>query len=177
MKHGSNSRRGRSRGGGKRHSNPRNQTFDSNGPEGKVRGTPQQILDKYLSMARDAVSAGEHITAEGFYQFAEHYYRILNADQQNRQRAENQQAQQDDKGGSDSDDRQDETQSDDGGNDSQERASKSRGNGRRRNGGGRDTTDSQANQDASSDVEAKSDSEDDSTDGAESEAPETAASA
>lgn len=46
----------------------------------KVRGTPQQILDKYLSLARDASSAGEHITAEGYYQFAEHYYRIINAD-------------------------------------------------------------------------------------------------
>ena len=91
MKHGQNSRRGRSRGNnGRRNSSPRNQTFDSNGPEGKVRGTPQQILDKYLSLARDAASAGEHISAEAFYQFAEHYFRILNADQQARQRQEQQ---------------------------------------------------------------------------------------
>lgn len=88
MKHGQNSRRGRSRGNGKRHSPSRNQTFDSSGPEGKVRGTPQQILDKYLSLARDATSAGEHIAAEGFYQFAEHYFRVFSADQQNRQRTE-----------------------------------------------------------------------------------------
>lgn len=82
MKHGSNQRRGRSRGGngGKRHQPSRNQAHDSNGPEGKVRGSAQQVHDKYLSLARDATAAGEHIAAEGFYQYAEHYYRIVNAD-------------------------------------------------------------------------------------------------
>jgi len=87
MKHGSNPRRGRSRGGngGKRHQPSRNQAHDSNGPEGKVRGSAQQVHEKYLSLARDATSAGEHIAAEGFYQFAEHYYRIANADGANSQ--------------------------------------------------------------------------------------------
>ncbi len=98
MKHGSNQRRGRSRGGngGKRHQSSRNQTFDSNGPEGKVRGTAQQIYDKYSSLARDAVSAGEHITAEGFYQFAEHYYRLANADGGQNQNRQQQNAQRQD---------------------------------------------------------------------------------
>lgn len=80
MKHSSNTRRLRSRGNGKRHSGPRNQTFESNGPEGKIRGTAQQVLEKYLALGRDASSSGDPIAAEGFYQHAEHYYRLLNAD-------------------------------------------------------------------------------------------------
>ena len=79
MKHGSNTRRGRSRGNGKRHSPTRN-NFESNGPEVKVRGTAQQVLDKYLTLARDAASAGDRILSEGYFQFAEHYYRLLHAD-------------------------------------------------------------------------------------------------
>lgn len=53
------------------------QTFDSNGPEGRVRGNAHQIYEKYLALARDATSAGDRILAEGFYQFAEHYYRVV----------------------------------------------------------------------------------------------------
>ena len=66
----------------KRHSggHGRNSNFESNGPEVKVRGTAQQILDKYQALARDAISAGEHITAEAYYQYAEHYYRLVHAD-------------------------------------------------------------------------------------------------
>ena len=60
--------------------NNRGHTFESSGPEVKVRGTAQQVLEKYLALARDAASAGEHITAEGYFQYAEHYYRILNAE-------------------------------------------------------------------------------------------------
>lgn len=30
-------------------------------------------------MGRDAFSAGDHITAESFYQHAEHYYRLVSA--------------------------------------------------------------------------------------------------
>uniref|UniRef100_UPI0038B363A9 DUF4167 domain-containing protein n=1 Tax=Algihabitans albus TaxID=2164067 RepID=UPI0038B363A9 len=56
----------------------RNQTFDSNGPEGRVRGTAQQVYDKYLALARDAQVSGDRILAENFLQFAEHYFRVLN---------------------------------------------------------------------------------------------------
>ena len=80
MKHTTNSRRMRSRGNGKRHSNPRTQVFESNGPDGKIRGTAQQVLDRYLALARDASSAGDPISAESFFQFAEHYYRIMHGD-------------------------------------------------------------------------------------------------
>lgn len=82
MKHGNNPRRGRPRGnGGKRPFNPRNQTFESNGPDVKVRGTAQQVLEKYLMLARDASSSGDRIQAESYLQYAEHYYRILSAAQ------------------------------------------------------------------------------------------------
>jgi hypothetical protein len=79
MKHNPNIRRGRNRGNGKRHIPVRNQTFESSGPEGKIRGTAQQVLDRYLALGRDASSAGDPIAAEGFFQHAEHYYRLLHA--------------------------------------------------------------------------------------------------
>jgi len=55
------------------------QTFDSSGPNVKIRGTAAQILDKYLALARDALASGDRITAENYYQHAEHYFRVLNA--------------------------------------------------------------------------------------------------
>ena len=81
MKHGSNPRRARSRGNGKRHPSPRGgQSIESNGPEVKVRGTAQQVQEKYLALARDAFSSGDRIAAEGYFQFAEHYHRMYRAE-------------------------------------------------------------------------------------------------
>jgi hypothetical protein len=54
-----------------------NRVFDSAGPEGKVRGTPQQIIEKYTMLARDAGTAGDRVMAENFLQHAEHYIRLL----------------------------------------------------------------------------------------------------
>lgn len=54
-----------------------NRVFDSSGPEGKVRGTPQQIIDKYNQLHRDAVLSGDRVNAENFAQHAEHYTRLL----------------------------------------------------------------------------------------------------
>ncbi|MEO0567414.1 MAG: DUF4167 domain-containing protein [Pseudomonadota bacterium] len=54
-----------------------NRVFDSSGPEGKVRGTPQQIIDKYNQLARDAQLAGDRVATENFQQHAEHYLRLL----------------------------------------------------------------------------------------------------
>ena len=82
MKHTTGPRRGRPRGNGKRFSQGgggKNQTFESSGPEVKIRGTAQQVYEKYLSLARDAVSAGDRIAAEGYFQFADHYYRLVSA--------------------------------------------------------------------------------------------------
>ncbi|WP_323006795.1 DUF4167 domain-containing protein [Pseudorhodobacter sp.] len=54
-----------------------NRVFDSSGPEGKVRGTPQQIIDKYILLARDAQLSNDRVNAENFLQHAEHYTRML----------------------------------------------------------------------------------------------------
>jgi Domain of unknown function (DUF4167) len=68
--------RGNRKGGGGG-GNVVNRVYDSAGPEGKVRGTPQQIIDKYLSLARDAQTSGDRVMSENFLQHAEHYQRIL----------------------------------------------------------------------------------------------------
>lgn len=54
-----------------------NRVFDSSGPEGKVRGTPQQIIDKYNQLARDAQLSNDRVAAENFMQHSEHYTRML----------------------------------------------------------------------------------------------------
>lgn len=91
MKHTNNPKRSRPRvGGGKKHSpNRGGGGYESASPEGKLRGSPQQILDKYLALAREAQTAGERIACEGFFQHAEHFLRVINADG-NRQRNNNQ---------------------------------------------------------------------------------------
>jgi len=58
-----------------------NRVFDSSGPEGKVRGTPQQIIDKYNQLARDSQLSGDRVLTENFQQHAEHYLRLLGAAQ------------------------------------------------------------------------------------------------
>ena len=54
-----------------------NRVFDSAGPEGKVRGTPQQIIEKYQSLAHDSQLSGDRVSAENFQQHSEHYARLL----------------------------------------------------------------------------------------------------
>ena len=72
-----NNRRGRHPKGQKQGTIPtRNQVFDSNGPEVRVRGNAHQVFDKYSALAREASAAGNHVQAEAYYQFAEHYLRI-----------------------------------------------------------------------------------------------------
>ena len=81
MKNNGGNRRSRNRGSGKRQGGGGGRNnFESNGPEVKVRGTAQQVLEKYLVLARDSASAGDRIKSESCFQFAEHYYRIANAD-------------------------------------------------------------------------------------------------
>src|ERR1700692_2021172 len=71
-------------GGGMRHHTgggvPVNRThvFDSNGPDIRVRGTAQQLFEKYLQLGRDATSGGDRVMAEGYLQYAEHYFRVPN---------------------------------------------------------------------------------------------------
>ncbi|MGE3143528.1 MAG: DUF4167 domain-containing protein [Hyphomonadaceae bacterium] len=76
-------KRQRGRGGGnnngRRPGHSQNRTFDSNGPDVKVRGPAPHIYEKYLQLARDATSAGDRVMAENFLQHAEHYFRVIRA--------------------------------------------------------------------------------------------------
>jgi hypothetical protein len=84
------SRGGRSGGGGgggghhKQHHphNPnrppnRNQIFDSSGPDVRVRGNAHQVFDKYQALAREAAASGDRIMAEAYWQYADHYFRMI----------------------------------------------------------------------------------------------------
>ena len=43
---------------------------------GRLRGSVSQLNEKYTSLASDASSSDDHILAESFFQFADHYYRL-----------------------------------------------------------------------------------------------------
>ena len=68
-------------GGGHHHHQGRNQTFDSNGPGVRLRGTAHQIYEKYLMLGRDSASSGDRIMSENYFQHADHYYRHILANQ------------------------------------------------------------------------------------------------
>jgi hypothetical protein len=70
-----------------------NRTFDSSGPEIKIRGSASHVYEKYLQLARDANSAGDRVAAENYLQHAEHYWRIMAASQPQQQQQPYQQAQ------------------------------------------------------------------------------------
>ncbi len=95
MRSGGSGRRFRNNRGNARRAggNNRNQSLESTGPDVKVRGTAQQIADRYLMLARDASSSGDLVVAENCLQHAEHYQRIVNqhaerAAEQQREREE-----------------------------------------------------------------------------------------
>jgi hypothetical protein len=83
------SRGGRNGGGGGNHNhkpqhnhNPnrppnRNQIFDSSGPDVRVRGNAHQVFDKYQALAREAAAVGDRIQAEAYFQYADHYCRVI----------------------------------------------------------------------------------------------------
>ncbi|MBV9861719.1 MAG: DUF4167 domain-containing protein [Alphaproteobacteria bacterium] len=87
MRPGPNKRsRGRNNGNNPHHNNNnrprpphRVQTFDSNGPNVKIRGNAYQVFERYLALAREAATSGDRIAAENLYQHAEHYFRVMNA--------------------------------------------------------------------------------------------------
>ena len=79
MRHNQNRRsRGRS---GRKGPNPLTRSYESNGPDVKVRGTAAHVADKYMTLARDAQSSGDTVSAENYLQHAEHYNRIVMAAQ------------------------------------------------------------------------------------------------
>ena len=71
--------RPQSGGGGGNQPMNRNHVFDSIGPDMRMRGTAQQLFEKYLQLGRDSTGSGDRVMAEGYFQHAEHYFRILNA--------------------------------------------------------------------------------------------------
>jgi hypothetical protein len=63
--------------GGGRGPNPLTRSYESNGPDVKIRGTAGTIADKYVQLSRDALTSGDPVAAENYLQHAEHYYRML----------------------------------------------------------------------------------------------------
>jgi hypothetical protein len=78
----------RGRNPGRKGPNPLTRSYESNGPDIKIRGTAQHVAEKYLQLARDAQSSGDHVMAESYLQHAEHYFRIIAAAQQAQQQAQ-----------------------------------------------------------------------------------------
>ena len=84
MRPGPNKRsRGRNNGNNPHHNRPRGmphriQTFDSNGPNVKIRGNAYQVFERYVALAREAQASGDRVAAENLYQHAEHYFRLMN---------------------------------------------------------------------------------------------------
>ena len=62
--------------------NPLTRSYESNGPDVKIRGTAQHIADKYAQLARDALASGDPIAAENYFQHGEHYFRIITSAQE-----------------------------------------------------------------------------------------------
>src|SRR5690606_19263436 len=90
MRPGQQNKRGRGRGGSnngggnnfnRKGGNPLTRSYDSSGPDVKIRGTAQHIAEKYATLARDAQSSGDRVIAENYLQHAEHYNRIIFAAQ------------------------------------------------------------------------------------------------
>ena len=75
-----NNRNNQRRGSGGQGGNRQPHSLDSNGPDVKIRGNPNQIFEKYSTLSRDAFTSGERILAENYAQHAEHYYRLVNGE-------------------------------------------------------------------------------------------------
>src|SRR5260370_36695545 len=61
---------------------PLTRVYESNGPDVKMRGTASHIAEKYLQLARDAPSSGDPVSEQGYLQYAEHYFRLIAAAQE-----------------------------------------------------------------------------------------------
>src|ERR1700722_16067526 len=61
----------RGRNGNRKGPNPLTRSYESNGPDVKIRGTAHHIGEKYLQLARDAQSSGDPVMAESYLQHAQ----------------------------------------------------------------------------------------------------------
>ncbi|MCX2725218.1 DUF4167 domain-containing protein [Roseibium salinum] len=73
------------RGRGRKGPNPLTRTYESNGPDVKIRGTAMHVAEKYQQLARDAQASGDRVMSENYNQHAEHYLRIVAAAQPQQQ--------------------------------------------------------------------------------------------
>src|SRR5580704_7360887 len=64
-----------------REPNPLTRSYDSHGPDVRIRGTAQHVAERYLQLARDANTASNPVAAENYLQHAEHYFRLIAAAQ------------------------------------------------------------------------------------------------
>lgn len=87
--------------------NPLTRSYESNGPDVKIRGTAQQVAEKYATLARDAQSSGDRVMAENYLQHAEHYNRIIATAQAAQAAAQQQREAQDSDDDNDNNDRDD----------------------------------------------------------------------
>ncbi len=81
MRPGQNKRM-RGRNNNRKGPNPLTRSYESNGPDVKIRGTAHHVAEKYLQLARDAQSSGDPVAAESYLQHAEHYFRLIASAQQ-----------------------------------------------------------------------------------------------
>ena len=77
MKNGQAARRSRGR-SNSRSNNASQRYGDQNRNEQRVRGNPPQLVEKYKSLAKDALSSGDRVLAENYFQHADHYLRLIN---------------------------------------------------------------------------------------------------
>lgn len=87
MRPGQTNKRMRGRPNNRKGPNPLTRSYESSGPDVKIRGTAHHIGEKYLQLARDAQSAGDPVTAESYLQHAEHYFRLIAMAQQAQQQS------------------------------------------------------------------------------------------
>ena len=64
-----------------REPNPLTRSYDSHGPDVRIRGTAMHVAEKYLQLARDAHTGSNPVAAENYLQHAEHYFRLIAAAQ------------------------------------------------------------------------------------------------
>ncbi len=77
MRGGRNNNNNNNHNNNRRNHNPLTRVYESNGPDVKIRGTANHVAEKYLQLARDAQSSGDPVSAENYFQHAEHYFRLI----------------------------------------------------------------------------------------------------
>lgn len=57
---------------------PANRVLESTSAKGKIRGTAEQLVERYLQFAEEARLSNDRVASEAFLQSAEHYVRLGN---------------------------------------------------------------------------------------------------